>query len=75
MNRERESRRALIELAEVRIEYDPQSDVLYIDFAPDSEEASEEELIGDDVVARLREGVLVGLTVLDFSRRIQREIL
>lgn len=61
-----------VELEGVWLEYDGGNDILYVTFS--SGEAEEEVLVEDGVVARVSGGKLLGLTIFDFSKRIQKEI-
>ncbi|MCE4617723.1 MAG: DUF2283 domain-containing protein [Desulfurococcales archaeon] len=51
-------------------EYDKQNDILYINFGYDLEEADESILTENDIVVRIKEGRIVGLTVFNFSQRV-----
>jgi uncharacterized protein YuzE len=60
-------------LANLDIQYDPSADVLYCSFGPPQEAVGEE--VGEGIVVR-RNAVtnsVVGITVVDFSRRFQQE--
>lgn len=48
--------------------YDKSHDVLYIGFG-EVKEADDSELTGNDVVVRYRKGEIIGVTVLEFSKR------
>ena len=48
--------------------YDKSHDVLYISFGK-VKEADDSELTGNDVVVRYRKGEIIGVTVLEFSKR------
>lgn len=48
--------------------YDKDHDVLYISFGG-VKEADDSELTGNDVVVRYRKGEIIGVTVLEFSKR------
>ena len=50
--------------------YDREADVLYINFEPVTD-ADDSELTPDDLVLRYREDRLIGVTVLNASRRDQ----
>ena len=56
-------------------EYDPQNDILYINFGYDIEDADREILSGEDIVLRIKNNKLVGITVFNFSSKIGRDIL
>jgi len=51
-------------------EYDQQNDILYINFGLDVEEADESFLTEDNIVVRIKNNMVVGLTVFDFMKRI-----
>jgi len=53
---------------DIDVFYDRDYDVLYISFGG-VEEADNSELTGNDVVVRYRKGEVVGVTVLEFSKR------
>ncbi len=60
---------AVIEnLEKLDVLYDKARDVLYISFGRPSK-ADDSELTERDIVVRRRKGKVIGLTVLDFSRR------
>lgn len=59
---------------QVWFEYDRQTDILYINFGYDIEEADEALLTESNVVVRIKEGKVVSLTVFDFMKRIGLEI-
>jgi uncharacterized protein YuzE len=48
--------------------YDESRDVLCISFG-EVEEADDSELAGNDVIVRYRKGKIIGVTVLEFSKR------
>ena len=50
------------------IDYDKQNDILYIGFG--REEAEESILLDDDIVVAIRGDRIVGITVMDFARRV-----
>ena len=54
-------------IRDVRLSYDVESDTLYVDFEPNVE-AEETMLVGENVVLRIKEGRLLGLTIMNFSR-------
>ncbi len=65
LNRARELKVADIE--KLWIEYDKQSDILYINFG--MEEPDESIMIGDDVVVGIKDDKIVGITIFEFSKR------
>ncbi|BAA79658.2 hypothetical protein APE_0682a.1 [Aeropyrum pernix K1] len=54
------------DLSKLWIEYDRNTDTLYINFGEG--EPDESVLIGDNVIANIREGRLISIIVTDFSR-------
>ena len=50
------------------IDYDKQNDILYIGFG--REEAEESILLDDDIVVAIRGDRIVGITIMDFARRV-----
>ncbi|WP_204280944.1 DUF2283 domain-containing protein, partial [Serratia marcescens] len=57
--------RSSIALAKGSVEYDRNTDTLYINFGEG--EPDESVLIGDNVIANIREGRLISIIVTDFS--------
>jgi uncharacterized protein YuzE len=55
-------------VGDIDVFYDRNHDVLYISFGG-VQEADDSELMGNDVVVRYRKGEVVGVTVLEFSKR------
>jgi uncharacterized protein YuzE len=53
---------------DIDVLFDRDRDVLYISFG-EVREADDSELTGNDVIVRYRKGEVVGVTVLEFSRR------
>lgn len=49
--------------------YDAEADVLYVNFKKPSH-ADDSELTDDDVVVRYEQGQVIGLTILNASRRL-----
>lgn len=58
---------------DIDVFYDKNHDVLYISFGG-IREADDSELTSNDVVVRYRKGEVVGVTVLEFSKRTPIEI-
>lgn len=56
-------------------EYDNRNDILYINFGYDIEDADEELLLENDVVVRVKNNRVVGITIFNFSLRIGHEII
>jgi len=57
---------------DIDVFYDRDHDVLYISFGG-VREADDSELTGNDVVVRYRKGEVVGVTLLEFSKRVSIE--
>ena len=57
----------LIRCADFSWDYDEEADVLYVTF--EKAEATDSDLTDDDVVLRFRGSDLIGVTVLDASKR------
>ena len=55
------------------IEYDHQTDTLYIYFADKNEEPEEALLVGENVIVGLKDNRLLSITINEFSRRIGLE--
>ncbi|ABM81015.1 DUF2283 domain-containing protein [Hyperthermus butylicus] len=55
------------------IEYDRQTDTLYIYFADKNEEPEEALLVGEDIIVGVKGDKLLSITVNEFSRRIGLE--
>jgi uncharacterized protein YuzE len=49
--------------------YDKQADVLYVNFKKPSH-ADDSELTDDDIIVRYEEGQIVGITILNASKRV-----
>lgn len=58
---------------DIDVFYDRDRDVLYISFGG-IREADDSELTGNDMVVRYRKGEVVGVTVLEFSKRVPSEV-
>jgi len=56
------------DVEDIDVFYDRGHDVLYISFG-EVQEADDSEMTGNDVVVRYRKGEVVGVTVLEFSKR------
>jgi len=54
------------------VTYDKQRDILYISFGK-PKEADESKLTENDIVVRYRNGKVIGLTVISFSKRLPSE--
>ena len=57
------------DIDKVRIEYDKQSDTLYIHFADPDEEAEEAFMTEEDIIVRVKDGKLLTITVMGFSEK------
>ena len=68
-----ENRKKLViyldELEQALVQYDESSDTLYINLS--DEEADEVLLLENNMVVRVKEGRIIGLTVLELSRRVK----
>ena len=56
------------DVEDIDVFYDRGCDALYISFGK-VREADDSELTGDDLVVRYRKGKIIGVTVLEFSKR------
>ena len=65
----------LASTSNIWFEYDNQNDILYINFGTDLEDADDERLVDNDIVLRIKRGRVVSMTVFEFSKKIQRDIL
>ncbi len=59
---------------DVNVFHDEEQDILYISFGK-VQEADDSELTGNDVVIRYRKGEVIGVTVLEFSKRSRGKAL
>ncbi len=55
-------------LRELWVEYDKQNDILYINFG--REEPDESIMIDDDIIVSVRGDRIVGISIYNFSRRV-----
>jgi len=53
----------------IAVDYDPEGDVLYISFGK-PQEADDSDVTEEGVIIRLKEGKIVGLTILNASKRM-----
>ncbi len=60
----------IADVNKIWFEYDHQNDILYINFGLEVEEADESFLTEDNIVVRIKDNKVIGLTVFDFMRRI-----
>lgn len=51
------------------LEYDKQTDILYINFGTDIEEADESVMVDDDIIVRIKDGRVVSITIMNFSEK------
>ncbi len=58
-----------IVLDKVRFNYDSEGDVLYINFG-EPRAADDSDITDEGIVVRLREGKIVGLTILNAQKRL-----
>ena len=58
---------------QIKMNYDPEGDVLYISFG-EPQAADDSDVTDEGVVIRLREGKIVGLTVLNAGTRLPQMI-
>ena len=56
----------------IGIDYDAEGDVLYINFGK-PQEADDSDITEEGVIIRLKEGKIVGLTILNANKRIPQE--
>lgn len=56
----------------IEVDYDPKGDVLYISFGK-PQEADDSDITEEGVIIRLKEGKIVGLTILNASKRIPQK--
>ena len=67
---ERRPRRLYIEDVEkITLEYDKQSDILYIHFTEGDEEADEAFMTENDIVVRVKGDRILDIMVMEFSRK------
>jgi len=56
----------------IEVDYDHKGDVLYISFGK-PQEADDSDITEEGVIIRLKEGKIVGLTILNASKRMPQE--
>jgi len=56
----------------IEVDYDPKGDVLYISFGK-PQEADDSDITEEGVIIRLKEGKIVGLTILNASKRMPQK--
>jgi len=69
-HKELQKRYMIADVEKIWFEYDQQNDILYINFGLDVEDADESFLTEDNIVVRIKNNTVVGLTVFDFMKRI-----
>jgi len=60
----------MVRIEDTWFEYDRQSDILYIYFEKDVEDADEEVLIGDNIVYRIKDGRIISVMIMDFLKNL-----
>ena len=58
-------------LDKVNMNYDPEGDVLYINFGR-PQPADDSDITDEGVIVRLREGKIVGLSILNAGKKLYR---
>ncbi len=56
-------------IEQTKLSYDPEGDVLYISFG-EPRPADDSDVTDEGVIVRLREGRIVGLTILNAAKRV-----
>ena len=56
----------------IGIDYDAEGDVLYINFGK-PQEADDSDITEEGIIIRLKEGKIVGLTILNASKRMPQK--
>lgn len=56
----------------IEVDYDAKGDVLYISFGK-PQEADDSDITEEGVIIRLKEGKIVGVTILNASKRIPQK--
>jgi uncharacterized protein YuzE len=56
----------------IEVDYDAKGDVLYINFGK-PQEADDSDITEEGVIIRLKEGKIVGLTILNASKRMPQK--
>jgi len=59
-------------IRDVEVDYDPQGDVLYISFGK-PQQADDSDVTEEGVIIRLKEGKIIGLTILNASKRMPKK--
>ena len=58
------------DIEKIWFDYDKQNDILYINFGYDIEDADESIMTENDIVIRIKNNKIAGITVFDFSKRV-----
>jgi uncharacterized protein YuzE len=56
----------------IEVDYDPKGDVLYINFGK-PQEADDTDITEEGVIIRLKQGKIIGLTILNASKRMPQK--
>jgi uncharacterized protein YuzE len=59
-------------IRDIKVDYDPKGDVLYISFG-EPQEADDSDITEEGVIIRLKEGKIIGLTILNASKRMPQK--
>ncbi len=60
----------MADIERIWFDYDKQNDILYINFGHNLEDADESIMTENDIVIRIKDNRIVGITVFDFSKRV-----
>ncbi|MEB3757316.1 MAG: DUF2283 domain-containing protein [Desulfurococcales archaeon] len=60
----------MADIERIWFDYDKQNDILYINFGYNLEDADESIMTENDIVIRIKDNRIVGITVFDFSKRV-----
>lgn len=63
-----------VDVGDLKFRYEVQTDILYVDFGLEDEEAEEAFLLGDNVVLRIKGNRLLGITVMNFTKVIGTDL-
>lgn len=69
MSEERVEELRIGDIHNIWIEYDKQTDILYINFGTDIEDADESVMVDDDIIVRIKNGRVVSITIMNFSEK------
>jgi uncharacterized protein YuzE len=59
-------------IRDIKVDYDPKGDVLYISFG-EPQQADDSDVTEEGVIIRLKEGKIIGLTILNASKRMPQK--